>query len=451
MATKSLFFELTEKYLEGIIGRIVDKYNDEYQQQQYLHLTMLQEEYSADLIWSSAEFQNNIVAADVVAMDSSLPLKKRDTISTAVGRIPKVGISFARSEKFLSDISVMAARGAREAEIAARVLADVARSINGIIVRTEIMFQQALSTGVMLVEDENVPGIGVRADFGYKAENFFKSTHGAWGEANATPIDDIRQMFDKAEQDGNSIGLVMMAKAKFNQLRNSVQAKQLAAVVAGQVIVSLDNLMTPSREVMLAALEDEFGAAFRVVDSSFRYEEKDGTTKNIKPWEQGNVVGMPSELVGRLVYGTLAEETRPVEQVTYAKAGTHILVAEFGETNPLREYTTAQALCLPVIDNPQSIYVLEADKSPITLSPESLEFTASAATKTATVESVNEGDIEVEVPEDYSSWLSASISDGTISVTATANSGSAAVARAGKVIVTDAAGCKAEIAVSQAA
>ena len=95
--------------------------------------------------------------------------------------------------------------------------------------------------------------------------------------------------------------------------------------------------------------------------------------------------------------------------------------------------------------------MLEADKSPITLTPESLEFTASAATKTATVESVNEGDIEVEVPEDYSSWLSASISDGTISVSATANSGSAAVARSGKVIVTDAAGCKAEIAVSQGA
>lgn len=451
MATKSLFFELTEKYLEGVIGRIVDKYNDEYQQQQYLHLTMLTEEYSADLIWSSSEFQNNIVAADVVAMDSSLPLKKRDTLSTAVGRIPKVGISFARSEKFLSDISIMAARGAREAEIAARVLADVARSINGIIVRTEIMFQQALSTGVMLVADENVPGIGVRADFGYKPENFFKTTKGAWGGADAATFDDLQQLFDKAQADGNTIGLVMLSKAYFNKLRNSVQAKQKAAIFAGQVIVSLDSLMAPSREVMLNTLADEFGCPFRIVDGTFRYEEKDGTTKNIKPWEQGNVVAMPSENVGRLVYGTLAEETRPVNDVTYAKAGSHILVAEFGETNPLREYTTAQSLCLPVIDNPQSIYVLEADKGPIALDPEALEFSAAGATKTVSASSVNEGDIEVEVPEDYSSWLSASISNGTVSVTATANAGSSAVARSGKVIVKDAAGNKAEIAVSQAA
>jgi len=160
---------------------------------------------------------------------------------------------------------------------------------------------------------------------------------------------------------------------------------------------------------------------------------------------------MPGELVGRLVYGTLAEETRPVQDVTYAKAGTHILVAEFGETNPLREYTTAQSLCLPVIDNPQSIYVLEADKAPITLSVDELEFSSAGATKTVTVSSVNEGDITVSVPEADASWLSASISDGTISVVAAANAGSAAVARTSKVIVTDAAGAKAEIAVSQAA
>jgi hypothetical protein len=451
MATKSLFFQLTEKYLEGIIGRIIDKYNDEYQQQTYLHLTMLQEEYSADLIWSSAEFQNNIVAADVVSMDSSLPLKKRDTLSTAVGRIPKVGIKFSRGEKFLSDIAVMSARGAREAEVAAKVLNDVSRAINGIIVRTEILFQQGLSTGVILVEDADTPGLGVRADFGYKEKNFFATTHGAWGESTATPLDDIHQLFDEAQADGNSIGLVMLSKNYFNKLRNSTQAKQLAATFAGQVIVSLDNLMTPSREVMLNALADEFGAQFRIVDSSFRVEEKDGTTKNVKPWADANVVALPSENVGRLVYGSLAEESRPVNDVTYVKAGSHILVAEFGETDPLREFTSAQSLCLPVIDNAQSIYVLEADKGPISLDPSSLEFSAAGATKTVAASSVNEGDISVSVPETDASWLSAAISDGTISVTAAANNGSGATAREGTVKVEDAAGNKAEIAVSQAA
>lgn len=362
---KSQFIEIVDKYLEGVVGRITDKYNDKYQQDTLLYRSMLTEEYSADLIWSSAEFQNNIVAADVVSMDSSLPLKKRDTLSTAVGQIPKVGISFSRSEKFLTDIAVMAARGAREAEIAAKVLGDVARAVNGIEVRTEILFEQGLSTGVILVEDADNPSVGIRASFGYKEENIFKAAGAAWNAASGdiTPIDDIEQLFEKANADGNAIGRVMLSKKYFNYLRNSKQGKQLAATFAGQVIVSLDALATPSRNVMLEALADNFGCEFQIVDSSFRVEGKDGTTKTIKPWEEANIVAVPGQIVGRLVYGTLAEQTRPVQDVTYAMAGTHILVAEFGETNPLREFTTAQSLCIPVIDDVQGIYVLTANDS----------------------------------------------------------------------------------------
>lgn len=358
----SNFIEIVDKYLAGVVGQITDKYNDRYAPETLLYRRYLTEEYSADLIWSSAEFQNNIVAADVVSLNSSLPLKKRDTVSTAVGQIPKIGISFARSEKFLTDITVMAARGAREAEIATKILADVARAINGVEVRTEILFEQALSTGYCLVDDETTPNAGIRVNFGYKAENFFNATTAAWSNvANATPLDDLDQLFEKASADGTTIAEVLLSKRAFNYLRNSVQGKQLAATFAGQVIVSLSTLIKPSRGAMLAALEDNYGCPFTIVDSSFRIEDKAGKTVTIKPFEEANVVAVPSTTVGRLVYGTLAEESRPVADVTYAKAGSHILVAEFGETNPLREFTTAQSLCLPVIDNAANTYILQSE------------------------------------------------------------------------------------------
>lgn len=447
--TKSLFFEITEKYLEGIIGRVVEKYNDKYTQEQYMHLTMLQEEYSADLIWSSAEFANNIVAADVVPMDSSLPLKKRDSLSTAVGQVPKLGIAFSRSEKFISDVQVMAARGAREAEIAAKILADAARCVNGIIVREEILFQQGLSTGMILVEDASNPSIGIRASFGYKAENMFNVKNGKrWGETGAKPLDDIEQLFDKAQADGNSIGGMILSKSYFNKIRNSEQGKQLAAVYAGQVIVSLDALMVPSREVMLNALADEYGCPFRTVDSAFRIEGKDGTTKTVKPWAEANVVGVPSlDNVGRLVYGTLAEETRPVNDVTYVKAGSHILVAEFGETNPLREHTTAQALCIPVIDNAQSIYVLFADKTgKVVLSEDSVSFVAAGETsESITINADSACTISIPTTD---TWLSKTVAADGKSFTLTADA-NVSTARTSKVTVTDADGNKAEVAVSQ--
>ena len=53
--------------------------------------------------------------------------------------------------------------------------------------RKEILFQEALSTGVTLGPDDENVGTGIRADFGYKAENTFHATKAKWGEADAGP------------------------------------------------------------------------------------------------------------------------------------------------------------------------------------------------------------------------------------------------------------------------
>lgn len=74
----SLFIEFIDKYFRLVIGKITEKINGKKAEEQLLHKTMLTEEYSADLTWGSTELSTSIVAADVVAMDSSLPLKKRD-------------------------------------------------------------------------------------------------------------------------------------------------------------------------------------------------------------------------------------------------------------------------------------------------------------------------------------------------------------------------------------
>lgn len=449
--TKSLFAEIVDKYLVGIIGRLTEKFNDKSRPEQLLHLTMLEEEYSADLTWSSAEFQNNQIAADVVSMDSPLPLKKRDTVSHAVGKIPKLGIIFSRGEQFLSDVAVMSARGANEYEIATRILNDVGRAVNGINIRKEILFQQALSSGYCLVSDENDPSLGIRVNYGYLAENFFNVTAGRWGDASCKPLDDIEQLFDKANADNNSIGLVGISKAYFQKLRNSTQGKQLAAIFAGQVIVSLSDLMTPSRETMLNALQDEYGCPFMIVDSSFRIEGKNGENINIKPWVEANVVAMPSAQVGRLVYGTLAEETRPVTDVSYAKAGSHILVAEFGETNPLREFTSAQALALPVIDNVSGIYVLTADKKgKIIVDKESISEVAAGGSTTVTIDA--DSAVTASVPS-TASWLTAVVAADSKSVviTCAANTAEGATERTSSVTLTDAEGKTKVIAVTQAA
>lgn len=439
----SLFIEYIDKYFRLVIGKITEKINGKKTEEQLLHKTMLTEEYSADLTWGSTELNTSVVAADVVAMDSSLPLKKRDKISNASGVIPKIGIKFSKGEKAISDINVMRARGADETTVVGKIFDDAPKAIKGVDVRKEIMFQEALSTGVTLVPDDENVGTGIRADFGYKAENTFHATKAKWGEADAVPQDDVQQLFDKAQEDGNSITLVMLSKKYFNLFRNSKQGKLLAANYNKQVITDESLLPVPSRETMLEALADEYGATFRIVDSSFRIEKPDGSYTSVKPWAEANIVGLPGENVGRLVYGTLAEETNPVAGVNYQKSGSHILVAKYSKTDPLKEFTTAQALALPVIDGVDGIYILHANSTgKLSVEPTSLSFPKSASTKTFTVHS--DSDVTVQSSPE---WATATVEGDKVSVKVTANS---TAERTAKITVTDKENNSAEVTVTQA-
>lgn len=445
---KSLFAEIVEKYFRLVIGKITEKFNDAKTEPTLLHKTMLTEEYSPDLTWGASELNHSIVAADVVALDSSLPLKKRGTISNATGTVSKIGVKFRKGEKQITNINIMLARNADEATVASKVFDDATKAIKAIDVRKEIMFQKALSTGQLLVTDageENSTndGTGVRADFGYKTGNTFKGTVAPWGKKQARPIDDIRQMFDKANENSDVITHVYLSNKYFNLLRNSQQSKLLTATFENQVITNLTLLPVPSRQAFLDALQDEFEATFHVVDSVFKIENKDGSTTPVRPWVEANVVGVPQEVVGRLVYSTLAEETNPVANVAYQKSGSHILVSKYSKTDPLEEFTAGQALCIPVIDGGDSIYLLTADESgddAITVSGEDVSDGAITAAKTASTKTFDiayKGDISLITVSTDADWLTVTNADGKVTVKVAANSGQSATEREGDIVITD--------------
>lgn len=358
---KTLFTEYVDKYFRGFVGAVEELYNGGKAGQTYLHKDWLDEEYSADLRWDCTEINHSVVAADVVSLDSSLPLKRRSTVTQASGTIPKLGIKMRKGERELSSINVMRAKGAREAEVAARVFDDVAKVIRAMDVRKEIMFQMALSTGQCLVEDGENEGTGVRASFGYRAANACKSVK-PWGDgAGAKPLDDLRALFDAAGAQGVSPAHVFLSRKYFDYLRASAQGRLFGA--QGVVAVKPELLMAAGVEPMLTALRGEFGAEFHVVMQSYRVEGPDGRGRMVRPWAEASVVAVPDAKVGRLVYGTLAEETNPAPGVTYQKVGTHVLVSKFSRVDPIEEYTAAQAVCLPVIDGAGEIFTLQADQT----------------------------------------------------------------------------------------
>lgn len=451
--TQSLFQEYVDKFFTNLVGRITETINGKKQEEQYLYKQMLTEEFSADLKWDAAVLKSSIVAADVVALDSPLPLKKRDSFSHAGGTIPKMGMKFRKGEKDITDINITINSGATLATIVNKIFDDTPKCIKGIDVRTEMMFEQGLSTGETIVGDnEDNTGTGIRVDYGYLDENKFSATTAVWSSASATPMDDIQQMFDKASDDGVTITDIWMSKQYFNYMRNTTQGKQAAANYRGIVFDSSTILPVPTPDVMILTLQDEFGATVHVINTSYRYEKPDGTQVSVKPWEQAHIIGTTDNIVGRLVYGKLAEETNPVNNVTYTKSGASILVSKYSKTDPLEEFTTSQSLRIPVIDNGNYVYLLNADNIG-GVNVEYTELTFMPQSGTTSVKYTSNSDITAT--SNATSWLGATVdkdgagTDGYIRITTSANATGSE--RTGTITVSDADGNTKTISVTQRA
>jgi hypothetical protein len=356
---RTLFVEFVKKWFHALAGKITEKINDSKEPVTYLFKTMLKPELSPDLKWEALSVNNSIVAADVVAMDSPLPLKSRPSMSSANGTIPKLGMKMQKSEKLLTDIQLMRARGATETQIVQKIFEDLPRVISGIDERLEYMFLKALSTGIMLVEDSENVGAGIRVQFGYKQENTFGASI-KWGNEGYNPISDIQRVIAKATEDGNVITTIALDKAAYNQIRHSDETKALYAASIGNFTGNNAIIPTPTQFNDLMA--DEYGLKFLIIERSVRYE-KNGKQTSVKPFAKNTLVFLTTEEVGKLPYGILAEETNPVSGVEYQKVNTYILVSKYSKNDPLREFTTAQALALPVIENVDSIYILNTQEA----------------------------------------------------------------------------------------
>lgn len=354
---KSLYFDLIQKNFPKLILAIAEKLNDKNQTQlSYIFKQLLKPDYSVDGRWASLTGQYTRVAADVVAMDSPLPLKKRDSLEKKSGELPKMGMELFLNEKQMTDIDTLLAQGFDEKTIIAKIFEDAPRVIAGIWERIELMFLQGLSTGVALADNDNV-GTGVRVDYGYPTANKF-GVEVVWeGKASTSkPLDDIRKVLDKAKQDGNVIIGAYADQSWFDNFNASEQVRQQFAFLQGFVgdkIPVLDN--TQANRVM----SSKFNFSVTKIDRTIKTEEN-GVQTNVTPWKKGTIVFVCDRQLGSLVWSRLAEMNHPVQNVTYQTVDRYLLVSKYRENRPaLREYTTSQARVVPVITNVDRIYVMD--------------------------------------------------------------------------------------------
>lgn len=360
---KSLFPQWVDKYFKLFAQKIIEKLNGTTNPLTYLHRSMLKKEYSPTLRWGSLSSANTVVSADVVAMDSSLPLKKRDSIKKADGEIPKIGMKLALNETTMNELNILLAVGGQDSEVLRKLFADTSKAVSGIWERLEFMFHQALSTGMILVADDDNPGLGIRVNFNHPAANKFGVTKG-WSDSAAKPIDDIDRVIEAARPAGNTIRYVLMDKSTWNKFKVNQQVREQYAFYLNFVGSNIPPVQSVDKANEF--LQSAYGITIQIVDRHVLVE-KDGKQKSVKPWADNTVVFLTDLNVGSLTYGRLAEETFPDKAVDYQKVDDFILVSKYHKNDPIKEFTSSQAIVLPVINNIDNIYILDCEEATASL------------------------------------------------------------------------------------
>lgn len=364
----SLFVEYVNKIWPKLNLYVQEKTNNSKNPLRYFHKEMLTPVYSADQKWEGTSANTTYVAADMVAMDSSLPLKTRDSIATASGTLPKIGMKKQLKETQINSINIMRAhlsqmtdanqRSAQMGRIFNKILDDGTACSVGIDERNEANFLAALSNGVIVVEDDKNTGTGLRVNYGYLADHSF----GVETKGSITG-DDIERVLSKANEDGNTISAIAIALSTYNKIRKSQWAKELVASYKEQTYSDSTKLPVPNAATFDEAFSSEYNVSFFKIDRSVTYE-KNGKRTAYKPFNQDKLVFLPStDNVGSLVWGTLAEDTNRVQGVNYTVVDQYKLISRYSKTDPLQEFTNGQALVLPVIENVDQIYTIDLSEA----------------------------------------------------------------------------------------
>lgn len=354
---ESIYAEYVNTYFPTLVTSIVEKLNEKNTALTYLYKQLLEPVYSADGRWASILAEYTRVAADVVSLDSELPLKSRDIVETVQGEIPKIGLKLYMTEKQMKDLDAMIALNQPLTRIIRNMFADTQRVIEAVWERIEDIFLSELSSGVGVSERNN--GTGVRLDMGFLSDHQFGVSEVWAGNLDtAKPLDDLQKVFDKAVEDDNVITDIYADDA---WLQAFYQSKQVRGQFAFNNGIGLTAEGVPVLDFDKAAqvILTKWGVTLHRVARKVK-TEINGKKQNHSPWKNGSATFVCDAIVGSLVWTTPAEQDRPVAGVAYENADEFILVSRYSKNDPLREFTASQAMAVPVLNNVDRIYTLDS-------------------------------------------------------------------------------------------
>ena len=302
------------------------------------------------------------VIADVISFDSSAPQKTREVISKMSGDIPKTAVKRGMNESDYNEYMQLmrdAQNDADQLEVLNLAFKDQDFVYNAVRGRFEWWGCQLMSRGGFLLNATNNAGI-VTAEFvgcGMPAANKKVAAVDWATAATADGLKDIEDAVLAASAEGVTLRFAVMRKDDFILLRNQkATTDRIKSWIntSGKVAITLDKINEYQEANMLPRIV--------VIDPAVRIEGKNHRKTTVNPWEAKRVCLVPELQVGNIQHGPIAaESSEAVKKLAITTKQDFIFIQKWSELEPFKEWTKAEANAIPVIDDPETMYILKAD------------------------------------------------------------------------------------------
>ncbi|TCO87457.1 major capsid protein E [Bacteroides heparinolyticus] len=303
------------------------------------------------------------VVADVISYDASAPQKTREVVGKMSGDITKTAVKRGMNESDWNEYRQLSRDCNGDADLQALLdlsFKDQDFVYNAVRARFEWWCMQLMSKGGFALNKSNNNGIVTEEFVGCgmpKANR--KVAAKDWANAStADGLQDIEDVIVAAAADGVSLRYVIMRSDEFSLLK-----KQKSTMEKVKGWINQKDKLTITKKVIneyLAAQEKP--VTIVVIDPSVRIEDESHKRTTVNPWESRRVCFLEDLNVGDIQHGPIAAES----SVEYAKKATtlkkdFIFISKWSELEPFKEWTKAEANAIPVINDPDAMYILKAD------------------------------------------------------------------------------------------
>ncbi|PNE28541.1 major capsid protein E [Tannerella sp. oral taxon 808] len=303
------------------------------------------------------------VIADVISFDASAPQKSREVIRKLSGDIPKTALKRGMNERDYNEYLRLQYECNNDADKLALLnlaFKDQDFVYNAVRGRMEWFGLQLLSRGGFALNVTNNNGL-VTVEFvgcGMPKENRRVSTADWSNAATANGLQDIADTLEVASLNGRTIKYVVMHASDFLLL---CKQKSTADTLKGWLNTS--GRLTVTKDTINQYLATQaFPVQIVTVNPAVRIENSAHVRKTISPWERKRVTFLEDLRVGDIQHGPIAAENAPsVREKALMVRRDFVLITKWSELSPFKEWTQAEANAMPVINDPDGLYILKTD------------------------------------------------------------------------------------------